>query len=99
MMVEVKVKGVLVEMTEAKTGLKEAEVKSMQKAVEQYLAGGMRKLVKRLQELKSDAVGFGELIRARQPGIWKRVRWREVYPRLPVDIRVQFNAERTGIYR
>lgn len=48
---------------------------------------------------KSDVFGFGEKIHKRYPYIWKKIKnnWKDLYPHLPVEIKVHSWLARTGI--
>ena len=68
-------------------------MRAVQSAVERFLTGRMLDLTKRLQELGSDIVGFGELVRAKQPKM-ESIVWREAYPHLPCCCLVRHLGQR-----
>jgi len=51
------------------------------------------KLIKYLQEIGSDPVGFGEIIRAKHSEYFKSVSWKTVYPTVKFDIDVKTSFE------
>jgi len=53
-------------------------------------------LLKYLQEIGSDPVGFGEIIRAKHNEYFKSVSWKTVYPKVKFDIDVKINIEFYG---
>ncbi|QIA26144.1 Ger(x)C family spore germination protein [Thermaerobacter sp. PB12/4term] len=66
-----------------------------------------REIVRRAEEarialqdrLRTDAAGFGAILRRRNPAAWARLgpRWEEVFPRVEVRYRVQVNVRRPGL--
>lgn len=58
----------------------------------------MRKLIRKLQKLKSDPVGFGEKYRLAQGGHLDADEWTDsIFPELPVRVKVTVMIERTGM--
>jgi Ger(x)C family germination protein len=54
------------------------------------------KLLKYLQEIGSDPIGFGEIIRAKHNEYFKSVSWKSIYPGVKFDIDVKLNFEFYG---
>ncbi|WP_159887754.1 Ger(x)C family spore germination protein [Paenibacillus puerhi] len=55
-------------------------------------------LIKKLQQLKTDPVGFGEKYRIAQGGDLQADEWIEsIFPKLPVQVKVIVKIERTGM--
>ena len=54
------------------------------------------KLLKYLQEIGSDPIGFGEIIRAKHNEYFKSVSWKSIYPDVKFDIDVKLNFEFYG---
>jgi spore germination protein len=54
------------------------------------------KLLEYLQEIGSDPIGFGEMIRARHNEYFKSVSWKTIYPGVKFDIDVKLNFEFYG---
>ncbi|HEX3046406.1 MAG TPA: Ger(x)C family spore germination protein [Bacillota bacterium] len=98
-LVNVKLKGSLVESTKAETRLSLEEVRELEKAAEQKFKSEMMKTVRHLQELNSDVLGFGELLRAMHPKAYRRLNWDREFPRVPVQVKVKFNLEQSGSFR
>lgn len=77
------------------------ELKRMlEEAFARQLKADIEHLMKTLQEdLKSDVVGFGNLIRKKKPSAWRKVEkdWDEEFCRLPVAVRVAVLITETGI--
>ncbi len=57
--------------------------------------------LRRQKELGVDFLGFGEEIRKRHPSRWRKLkgRWKEMVPRLAVEVKVKTTLERSGILR
>ncbi len=57
-------------------------------------------LLSHSQELKSDVIGFGNLIYRKNPKLWQQIesRWdEEIYPQLKIDLFVEFDILRSGL--
>ncbi len=53
----------------------------------------------RLQRVRSDPLGFGEVVRATDPTVWDAVQsdWHEVFARLPIRVEVQLTPDDSGL--
>ncbi|WP_186670507.1 Ger(x)C family spore germination protein [Sporosarcina sp. BP05] len=75
--------------------------KKVIKEVEDFLSKEMTKefngVVKKLQEAKSDAVGFGRPVRAFHPALWGKGDWTETFAKLPISVKVKVEVLRTDI--
>ena len=98
-LVEVQIHGYLVEMTKPVAPMGIRLHRSLESATAGLLKREMEKMVGRLQELNSDILGLGELLRASRPQIWRRIDWGEEFPRAKVSIEVHFEVGRTGTER
>lgn len=74
------------------------------RALERRAATAARKhieaLLSRSQELKSDVIGFGNLIYRKNPELWRQIEssWtEEIYPQLKIDLFVEFDILRSGL--
>lgn len=54
-------------------------------------------VVKKLQEAKSDAVGFGRPVRAFHPALWGKGDWTDTFAKLPISVKVKAEVLRTDI--
>ncbi len=75
------------------------DIKEIEQKTERAVKAEMMKTIRNLQELNSDILGFGELVRATQPEVWRRINWDTEFPQVQVKIDFTFNIERTGYYR
>lgn len=98
-LIKTRAKGYLVEMTNAKANLDTKEIKEIEQKTEWAIKAEMMKTIRHLQELNSDILGFGELVRATQPEVWRHINWDTEFPQVQVKIDFKFNIERTGSYR
>jgi len=51
------------------------------------------------KELRSDILGFGEVVRRNQLKTWRVVQkdWEDIFPTIPVEVNVEFQILRTGL--
>jgi spore germination protein len=56
-------------------------------------------VVKIMQEVNSDPIGFGNMIRAKYYEYWQSIDWREVYPEAQIKVDVQTEIVKEGIIR
>lgn len=56
-------------------------------------------VVKKIQAVNCDSVGFGNLIRAKYYEYWKSVNWREIYPQAKIKVTVQTEIVKEGIIK
>ncbi|MFJ7936853.1 Ger(x)C family spore germination protein [Sporosarcina sp. NPDC096371] len=75
--------------------------KKILKEVEDFLSKELEKdltsVIKRLQEAKSDAVGFGRPVRAFHPKLWEQGEWTDTFSKLPIHVKVEAEVTRSGI--
>ena len=98
-LINVSAKGYGSEITRDPTELSPRQIKEIERVTENYLKRNMAATVHRLQAMNSDIIGFGELIRANKPELWKRLNWDQEYPRADFRVKVKFTLERVGKYR
>ncbi|MNV88192.1 Spore germination protein B3 precursor [compost metagenome] len=50
------------------------------------------------QEFKSDIFGFGRKVHIDHPYVWKEIKddWNELYPTVPVEVKIEVKIERIG---
>ena len=75
--------------------------KKMIKELDEFLSKEMTKefneVVKKLQEAKSDSVGFGRPVRAFHRDLWNKGDWSETFSEIPIEVKVKAKITRTGI--
>jgi len=69
--------------------------------VEDFLSKEMTKdfngVMKKLQEAKSDGIGFGRQVRAFHPALWEKGDWQDTFSELPINVKVKVKITRTGV--
>lgn len=75
--------------------------KEIMKEVEQFLSKELTKdfqdVIDKLQEAKSDAVGFGQHVRAFHQPLWNQGDWSETFSEMDIKINVEADIVRSGI--
>ena len=73
----------------------------IRKELEEFLSSELTKdfneVIKKLQEAKSDIIGFGRTARAFHPTIWKKGKWQDTFSEIPINVNVRAKITRTGI--
>lgn len=70
--------------------------KRLEEAVARSIKADSLKLLNHLQNLGTDPIGFGEILRAKQNKYWKSVKWKEVYKDASFKMDVKMNIESYG---
>lgn len=96
---KVRADGVLIHLTTAKTHLTIKDIQVIEAKMEHAVKAEMLRTIHRLQELNSDILGMGELVRATQPRLWSRRDWDKEYPQAKVRVDFKFNIARSGSLR
>lgn len=76
---------------------KKKTVKEVEDFLSKELEKDFTKIIHKLQEVKSDAVGFGRSVRAFHPELWKKGEWLDTFSDLPINIKVKVDVTRSGI--
>ncbi len=79
----------------------EKEVKSIEEQLAHTFNRRTRDLLEKLQlEYNADILGFGQLLRRKEPDIWRRYseNWECVFPLLAVDVEAKCTIAFTGLY-
>lgn len=73
----------------------------IRKELEVFLSSELTKdfneVIKKLQEAKSDVIGFGRTARAFHPTLWKKGKWQDTFSEIPITVKVKAEIARTGI--
>lgn len=90
------------ELTSLSPGLKSSDpsiMRMIEDAGAQEVQRRSRALVKRLQdELHSDILGLGEMVRSRMPAVWASLpSWPDAFDQAVFDFEVQFHLRRIGM--
>ncbi len=74
-------------------------IKQIERTCAQAVRNRIEAMISRSQELKSDVLGFGNLVYRKQPKLWREIgeRWDEIFPGLAVEILVEYNLTNPGL--
>ena len=97
--INIKAWGKLGESTKMVVNLKRKDRDRINKAFSAYLEREMRKTIEKLQALNSDILALGEVYRIHYPLTWKATDWEKLYPRIPIQLSVDFKMQDYGIMR
>lgn len=76
---------------------KKAIMDDIEKFLSKELTKDFQKVINKLQEAKSDAVGFGQNVRAFHQGLWDKGNWQDTFSEMDIKINVEAKIVRTGI--
>jgi spore germination protein len=72
----------------------------VQKKIEEQLSSQIKQacleIIHYTQEIGSDPIGVGDLIRAKYPAYWQRVNWREAYREATVNLKIKLDILQYG---
>ena len=71
--------------------------KEVEKFLSKELTKDFNKVIKKMQDAKSDAVGFGRTVRAFHPHLWNKGKWQDTFSELDINVKVEAEITRTGI--
>jgi len=71
--------------------------KEVEKFLSKELTTDFNKAIKKMQDAKSDVVGFGRTVRAFHPHLWNKGKWRDTFSELDINVKVEAEITRTGI--
>ena len=71
--------------------------KELEKFLSKELTKDFNEVIKKLQEAKSDPVGFGRSVRAFHPNLWNKGKWQDTFSELDINVKVEAEITRTGI--
>lgn len=76
---------------------KKETLADIEKFLSKELTKDFQKVVHKLQEAKSDAVGFGQEVRAFHQGLWGKGEWQDTFSEMDIQMKVEAKIVRTGI--
>lgn len=76
---------------------KEKRRNDIEKFLSSELTKDFNEVIKKLQEAKSDPVGFGRRVRAFHPNLWNKGKWQDTFSELDILVRVEAQITHTGI--
>src|SRR5690606_28544945 len=75
-------------------------IKIIEEELARVIERKLRRTLDKLQrELGVDVFGFGAAIKRNMPQVWRQIQdfWDDLYPTVPVDIRIDASILRTGL--
>lgn len=96
--VRVRVEGNIMEKSGAASLADEAYLREVEAAVAAKLQADCRTVLRHFQkDFRTDAYGFGAIIQARYPKVWRQIDWEKEFPDVPINIRVEAEVRRLGM--
>ncbi|HEY3315275.1 MAG TPA: Ger(x)C family spore germination protein [Bacillota bacterium] len=74
-----------------------ADIERIRAEVKQEVAAKTESVLAKLKELGTDPLGLGSVVFYHDPDLWARLNWDEVYPTVPVEIKVDVRLVRKGL--
>jgi len=71
--------------------------KELEKFLSIELTEDFNNVINKLQDAKSDVVGFGRTARAFHPNLWNKGKWSDTFSELDIKVKVEAEITRTGI--
>ncbi|HEX9062898.1 MAG TPA: Ger(x)C family spore germination protein [Clostridia bacterium] len=82
------------------SGIQNLDIEENKEKLEEIFSESIRtdilKLLKQLQSVDSDPIGFGEILRSTQNKYWKLIDWKKVYGEAVLNVDVKLNIESYG---
>lgn len=75
---------------------KKEDLKKLEKEVAKSMEEASLKLIKYMQQVNSDPVGFGEMVRSQHNAYWKTIQWEDIYKDVVFDIKMNLKFELYG---
>lgn len=97
--VKTTVAGSLSELTGGYMKLTPGENRRLEKTATEEIRSRLESVIRRLQELNSDPIDFGEQLRAQHQDVWQRINWKKVFPTVPFRIELKVKIQRDGVLR
>ncbi|HEX3048751.1 MAG TPA: Ger(x)C family spore germination protein [Bacillota bacterium] len=97
--VTVKINGSLSDLAPNPKEIKPADRRRLELAMQKVLAQKISRVIQKLQSYNSDIVNFGEELRIQRQDLWKRLKWKQVFPKVQFKVIVKAKIERDGTLR
>lgn len=88
--------GILDESSLSNTLDKPEVQKQFEEVIGEALKKDMTALIEYLQEVESDPIGFGEIVRAKHNEYWKKVNWKEKFKQAEIKLDIKVNLRSYG---
>lgn len=97
--IKIKARGILGESTAMAVKLNRQDRRRINSAVSAFLEREMRKTLDKLQGFGADLLALGEVYRINNPLTWEPSAWEQLYPQMPIEVKVQFTMDNYGVMR
>lgn len=94
--IKVKFKGVLDEYTGEHNLHQQENQQKFETTIEESLEKDFVALIEYLQNVGSDPVGFGEIVRVKHNDYWKQVEWKDIFKGAEIKVEVEMVLESYG---
>lgn len=74
----------------------ETEVKRLNKHIQGEIQADCQNMINKLQQMDSDPIGIGNMVRAKYNSYWQRVKWHEAYKTAEITAHVKFSIIQYG---
>lgn len=98
-LVETKISGVLTELLGKDRRLTPGFIDQMEREIEAETRERLIALIDKMQQIKSDAIGFGLKLRAQHYDFWKEHDWKKLFPTSRLQVKVKAHLIRDGVIR
>lgn len=76
---------------------KPSNTKKLENLFSQIIADQIRSAVEKSQTEGVDYLGIGNAVKRKEPKLYKSIEWEDVYPTIPIEIKVNAKIERFGL--
>ncbi|MGN7175334.1 hypothetical protein BK139_19930 [Paenibacillus sp. FSL R5-0490] len=77
---------------------KQDKIKELIKKLSQELTKDANRTIKKMQAANCDGLGIGRRLIAMHPSVWESIKWKDdVYPNLPINVKVKVDIAGNGI--
>ena len=73
--------------------------RQLELAAQRVLTKQLSRVIPELQRYNSDVIDFGEQLRVQRPELWRRLRWKQVFPKVPFRLTVKVTITRDGVFQ
>jgi spore germination protein KC len=75
------------------------QIKQLEETISRDLTKKSQSIMKQTQKANSDVLGIGRELKESDPAAWKALAWRETYPEIKINTKVEVTIEKTGILK
>ncbi|WP_079525374.1 Ger(x)C family spore germination protein [Halobacillus hunanensis] len=94
--VKIKVRGIINEISNLASASTPPLVEKMEKSFTKFFEKNCQALIHEFQEQNIDPVGFGNVLKNRRRNVDMK-KWKDQYPEVPIDVKVELEITETGI--